>query len=154
VRNVRARLAGRDEAGPTELDVERLEEFRAAFTDAMDDDLNTPRAIAVLHDLAREVNRWLEGDRDLGHAELLGIDSTFRELGGTVLGLIPDQLGAGGGVEEELLEGLLQIILDIRQGYRETRDWARADALRDRLSKLGIAVEDRPDGATWRLESR
>ena len=155
VRNVRARLKeSTAAASPTQAKDSSLERYREAFVDAMDDDLNTPRALAALHDMAREVNRWLGGDRALDTTLLLDVDGTFRSLGGAVLKIIPDDLDAGGGVEAGLLDGLMSMILDIRQEHREAREWARADALRDRLAKLGIAIEDRSDGATWRLESR
>jgi len=130
---------------------EVLEEHRQAFLEAMDDDFNTPRALAALHELAREVNRWLDRERPLSPGSLAAIDRTFRELGGQVLGIIPEKL-APTGVEEEALARLVEIILSLREEYRKARDWARADALRDRLAELGIMVEDRPEGPTWRLE--
>jgi len=72
---------------------------------------------------------------------LAAIDSIFRTLGGQVLGIIPDELTVP-GAEGELLEGLMSIILDVRQSYRAAREWERADALRERLAQLGVVVED------------
>ncbi|HEY76712.1 MAG TPA: cysteine--tRNA ligase [Thermoflexia bacterium] len=152
VRAVRLRLRDASPEGEPEPDVaEVLDAHRRAFTEAMDDDFNTPRALAALYELAREVNKWLDGGRDLTPASLAAIDTTFRELGGQVLGIIPDKL-APTGVEEETLAGLVEIILAIREEYRKAKDWARSDELRDRLAELGIVVEDRPEGPTWRLE--
>jgi len=152
VRGVRLRLAGEQEPeGEPEADVaEALEVHRQAFLAAMDDDFNTPRALAALHELAREVNKWLDGERDLTPASLAAIDATFRELGGQVLGIIPDELGPR-GVAEETLAGLVELVLAIREEYRRAKDWARADDLRDRLAELGIVVEDSPQGPRWRL---
>ena len=152
VRGVRLRLAGEQEPeGEPEADVaEALEVHRQAFLAAMDDDFNTPRALAALHELAREVNKWLDGERDLTPASLTAIDATFRELGGQVLGIIPDELGPR-GVAEETLAGLVELVLAIREEYRRAKDWARADDLRDRLAELGIVVEDSPQGPRWRL---
>ncbi len=117
---------------------------------AMDDDFNTPKAIAALFDLNREVNALLASGRPVSRGTLAAIDSLYRELGGQVLGIIPDDLtqGAGG----ELVEGLMNIILGIRERYREARDWEQADALRRQLAELGIVVEDRREGPTWRVE--
>ena len=67
-----------------------------------------------------------------------------------MLGIIPEDLTQDLG--GELVEGLMEIVLDIRQRYRETRDWDRADLLRQKLSKRGVVVEDRPEGPTWRVE--
>ncbi len=155
VRNVRTRLKDApavDAALPTRATF--LKEHEDAFIAAMDDDLNTPRALAALHNMGREVNRRLEGDADLTAETLLGIDNAFRELGAGVLGIIPDDLSASARIETELLDGLMATLLAIRQEYRDARDWQRADALRDRLADMGVAIEDRPEGAAWRLESR
>ncbi|MGQ9521269.1 MAG: cysteine--tRNA ligase [Anaerolineae bacterium] len=128
-----------------------LDPYREAFLEAMDDDFNTPKAMATLHELARAVNRMLDSGSPITHGTLAAIDQMFSELGGQILGIIPDQLEPP-EMRSELVDGLMQIILDLRQEYRRAKDWARADALRQRLSELGITVEDRPEGSTWRLE--
>jgi len=113
--------------------------------------LAAPQALAALHELTREVNRWLDGGRPLNHGALTAIDGLFRSLGGDVLGIIPDEL-ASSAAEGEIVDGLIALLLDARQTYRAERNWARADAVRDQLAALGIVVEDRPEGPTWRLE--
>jgi len=128
-----------------------LEPYRQAFLEAMDDDFNTPRAIAMLHELARAVNKMLDSGHPINRGTLAAIDQMFNELGGQILGIIPEQLEPP-EVRSELVDGLIRILLDLRQEYRMARDWARADAIRQRLAELGIIVEDRPEGPTWRLE--
>ena len=96
------------------------------------------------------MNGLLASGRAASRDLLLGIDTLYRELGGQVLGIIPGDLTQQVG--GELTEGLMNILLDIRARYREARDWERADALRDRLAELGIAIDDRPEGTTWRVE--
>ena len=120
------------------------------FVAAMDDDFNTPRALTALHEPARDVNRWLDSGRDLTPASLAAIDATFRELGGQVLGIIPDELGPR-GVAGGTPAGPVEIVPVIREEYRRAKDWARADDLRDKLAELGIVVEDSPQGPRWRL---
>ena len=78
------------------------------------------------------------------------MDSLYRQLGGQVLGIIPNDLTQEIG--GELVEGLMDIILDIRQQYRDTKGWDQADALRRRLTELGIVVEDQPEGPAGRVE--
>ena len=73
----------------------------------------------------------------------------YRELGSDVLGIIPDQLPEEGGVGLE--DALVQILIDLRQEFRQTKDWAKADTIRDRLAKIGIALEDGLEGTRWRL---
>ncbi|MBI2301274.1 MAG: cysteine--tRNA ligase [Armatimonadetes bacterium] len=128
------------------IDLAAVEE---AFTAAMDDDFNTPQAVAVLFDLARQSNTVVESGRRVSRAALDGVDGLFRRLGGGVLGLIPDQLKSeGGGLEN----GLLQLLVELRQTARKERNFALADAVRDKLAAAGVILEDRPDGTTWRIE--
>ena len=152
IRTVRRRLEHLVPEGTADLSyIADLDPYREAFLEAMDDDFNTPRAMAALHDLARQVNRWFDEERPLSRGTLSAVDGVFRELGGQVLGIIPSDLTPK-EVESELLEGLVSLILGIRQEYRLERNWAQSDALRDRLAELGIVVEDRPEGPTWRME--
>jgi cysteinyl-tRNA synthetase len=116
----------------------------------MDDDFNTPQAIAALFDLNKEVNQLLNSGQTLSQGTIAAIDDIYRELGGEILGIIPDDLADE--VSSDLVEGLMDLILDIREQYREEKAWDQADELRDRLADLGVAVDDRPEGTTWRLE--
>jgi cysteinyl-tRNA synthetase len=138
-------------AGPAEQsDVGNLTPYSKRFLDAMDDDFNTPQAIAALFDLNRRVNELLTSGETLSEGTLTAIDDVYRGLGGEILGIIPEDLAEGAG--SELAEGLMEIILDIRERYREAKKWEEADVLRDRLAELGVAVDDRPEGTIWRLE--
>jgi len=151
---VRDRL--RDAEGD-EVDAEwvvRLEDYRARFEEVMDDDFNAPRSIATLFDLGREVNILLNSDLPVSRGTLETIDGLYQSLGGDVLGiLLDDQVGPGGALQADgdLLDGLVRMLIDIRQEARQARDWARSDAIRDRLSEMGITLEDGPDGTRWRL---
>lgn len=129
-----------------------LEEARRRFVEAMDDDFNTALAIATLHDLAREVNRFLDERQEAASlSALTKIEGVFLELG-EILNIFPPQAGprAAGGSEEDLTEGLIDLLLAIRQKARERRDWATADEIRAGLKKLGIVLEDTPAGTRWK----
>jgi cysteinyl-tRNA synthetase len=143
----RQRDAQGDEADPQWL--ARLDEYRARFVEVMDDDFGTPQAIATLFDLGREVNTLLNSGEPVSQATLAAIDGLYQVLGGDVLGIIPQDLAqqAGG----ELVDDLLRLLITLRQEAREARDWAKADAIRDRLAAMGIALEDGPEGTRWRL---
>jgi cysteinyl-tRNA synthetase len=116
----------------------------------MDDDFNTPRAIAALFDLNKAVNELLNSGKTLSQGTLAAIDELYRELGGRILGIVSDDLTQDIG--GELVEGLMDVILGLRQRYRDSKDWEQADALRHQLEELGIVVEDRPEGPIWRVE--
>ncbi len=151
VRALRARMQQATPAGTADLSyITDLDAYRDAFVEAMNDDFNTPRAIAALFDLSKEVNALLASGQPISRGTLAAIDGFYRELGGRVLGIIPDNLTQEIG--SELVEGLMNIILGIRQQYRQARDWEQADVLREQLKELGIVVEDRPEGPTWRIE--
>jgi cysteinyl-tRNA synthetase len=130
----------------------RLDDYRARFEEAMDDDFNTPRAIATLFDLSREVNTLLNSGESVSRTTLEAIDDLFQTLAGQVLGLRLEQPGSGTlQGEGELLDNLVRMLIDIRQEARQARDWARADTIRDRLAEMGVLLDDGPEGTRWRL---
>ena len=130
----------------------RLGEYRQRFTEAMDDDFNTPRAIAALFDLSREVNAALDTGETVSRATLEAIDDFYRTCGGEVLGFLTEDLAGSDQGDGELLDGLVRLLIDIRRQARQERDWARADAIRDQLAELGVVLEDGPEGTRWRLK--
>ncbi|MFN2322728.1 MAG: cysteine--tRNA ligase [Trueperaceae bacterium] len=146
LRRLRAAHATWRAAGGSVPDEDPFEAARARFAEAMNDDLHTPEAIAVLFDVVREANRALEaGDRGVAAAAAALLD----ELLHGVLG-VPCE--AGGAEDADLLTGVTDLVLDARQAARKQRDFGTADAIRERLEELGIVVEDTSDGARWRRE--
>jgi cysteinyl-tRNA synthetase len=119
----------------------------------MDDDFNTPRAIATLFDLSREVNTLLNSGQPASKATLEATRALYSDLGGDVLGLRFDSEAAGGAsqADADLLDGLVQMLIGVREETRQARDWAKADAIRDRLLEMGVTLEDGPQGTRWRL---
>ena len=133
---------------------DRLGDAKGRLQEVMDDDFNTPRAIATLFDLGREVNALLNSDQPVSRATLVAIDGLYASLGGDVLGILQSdgtRSGASQQAGAELVDGLVRALIDMRQEARQDRDWARADDIRDQLSDLGIALEDGSDGTRWRL---
>ena len=119
-----------------------VERFRAA----MDDDFNTPEAYSVLFDLAREVNR-LKGE---GAADAAALAGRLRELGG-VLGLLeqdPEAFFKGDEADDEVAE--IERLIKARNEARAAKDWPAADAARNRLTEMGIVLEDGAGGTSWR----
>jgi cysteinyl-tRNA synthetase len=117
------------------------------FRRAMDDDFNTAVALSALFDLVREINQAREtsaGPEALGQAQ-----SVLLELAG-VLGLRL-QVGA---LLEGLAEGLVELLIWVREELRAASQWALADRIRDRLGELGVALEDGKHGTTWTARPR
>jgi len=124
------------------------ENFVDAFRDAMDDDFNTPNALSVLFEMARELNKLKT--EDMGKAN--GLAARLRELAG-ILGLLqldPEQFLQAGSDDDEVakIEGLIKQ----RNEARAAKDWPAADAARNALTQMGIVLEDGPNGTTWRKQ--
>ncbi|MHB8375636.1 MAG: cysteine--tRNA ligase [Dehalococcoidia bacterium] len=114
---------------------------RERFIAAMDDDLNTPQALAVLFDLAKEINRARDEGRGVRAAQAL-----LLELA-DVLGLRLEQA-------EETIQAapFIELLIQIRGELRAARQWQLADRVRDGLAALHIALEDGAQGTTWKPE--
>jgi cysteinyl-tRNA synthetase len=134
---------------PDEAFLAVIQQNKSRFLAAMDDDFNTPQALAVLFDLNKEVNSLLNEGQPVSGGTLKAIDDLYRELGNDILGIIPDKLetSSSAGLENELV----QLIADLRAEARARQDWTTADVIRHKLAEIGILMEDRPDGTTWRV---
>ncbi len=135
--------------------VEEIGGFRERFVQAMDDDFNTAAAIAVLFELAARINRFIDENKvesapqDTTCAAALGAGRSLVELG-RLLGLFltpPAQRGAG----DQTLDAVMGVLIDIRQHCRQSRDFATADLIRDKLGDVGITLVDRPGGTEWQM---
>ncbi|HEY1992328.1 MAG TPA: cysteine--tRNA ligase [Gammaproteobacteria bacterium] len=124
-------------------------EYRTRFAAAMDDDFNTPIAVSVLFDLAREVNTL----RDAKPAEAAALAALLKELSG-LLGLLesdPDSYLQGGAEAGEGMPAAeVEKLIAARRAARVAKDWKEADRLRTALDTAGIVIEDGPAGTTWR----
>ena len=139
VRTLRAAFGDPDEdAGD---DLSGAESLLERFDDFVDDDFNTAGAIGVLFDTAREVNRAS------GTSAVRGLRAAFRKMA-AVLGLPLDQPPPGLG-EEMAVAPFIDLLLEVRSELRAAKQWALSDRIRDRLSELGVRLEDSPSGTTW-----
>jgi cysteinyl-tRNA synthetase len=128
-----------------------LDEYRQRFIGAMDDDFNAPLALGVLQELTREVNTLLNSGEEVGRPALEAIDAVYRELGGEVLGIVPDELAAG-GADAGRQDDLIRFLIELRAEARQNKNYALSDRIRDRLAGMGIVLEDRPDGTVYKLQ--
>ena len=131
---------------------EVIEAHKERFHEAMNNDFNTPQALAALFDFNRAVNGLINGDAPVSAATLVLIEETFRILGGDVLGIIPDEISAAGDGSAGLENDLIGILIDLRAAARKNKDYATGDAIRDQLAEIGVVLQDGPDGTNWKIE--
>ena len=120
----------------------QAESTKQAFIEAMDDDFNTPLALAALYELVKAINTArADGATD---EQLKPAQATLRELTG-VLGLrLQEKQGSGDA------DKFIDLLVEVRSEVRKQKLWALSDLIRDRLKELGVILEDSKDGTTWR----
>lgn len=137
----------KDSNRPVDEQIQKLtSDARKAFVDAMDDDFNTPRGLATLIAFARDIEPY--GSKQLGRSSIELIVHTFSYFGG-VFGILQSAGTQQGGV----MEGLVDMVLKLRNEARKKGDWESADKIRNRLARLGITLEDTATGTRWYVSS-
>lgn len=126
-----------------------MDTLEADFSQALNDDLNTPQAIAAFFVFLPALNKALADKA--GKDSLERAEKVFAELGEGVLGLFPARVLEArlGGA---LLDGLIQLLLELRERARQEKNFALSDQIRNRLTELGVVVEDTKEGPKWRVE--
>jgi len=177
VRNLRDQIAASDGSPEANLPARQagisLDSYKARFLDAMNDDFNTPQAIAVLFEFTKEVNALINSGEKFSRSSLQKIDDLYFELGERILGVIPTEtdrlllprrmqtiawhtVKAGVDVRtptiyaESLEHRLIQLLVDLRNEARSNKLWSFSDRIREELGKLGIILEDKKDGTVWK----
>ena len=117
----------------------------AQFRAAMDDDFNTPNALAALFDFARAINR--AKDEGAAAGDVAAAQAKLRELM-MVLGLRPEAESAND--RGQAAEPFIELLLQVRRDLRAAKQWQLADTIRDSMTTLGVALEDSAQGTIWR----
>ncbi len=128
----------------------RLKELKEKFETAMNDDLNTAIALSVMFDLAASAADSLA--KNATSETLTAIDNMFVKLGGDVLGIIRERYTEQGGADTKTLDKLVKVLIEQRNAARQKKDFATADALRNKLEEAGVVLEDTPGETVWRFK--
>jgi cysteinyl-tRNA synthetase len=132
--------------------------LRATFLDHMEDDFNTGGAVGVLYELLSTLNRFADARLPEGGKPEAAALADFRrgvvalKEVGQILGLFREAPAKQAGGDDELVGGLVQLLIDLRAEARKAKNFALGDQIRDRLEKLGVKLEDRKGGTGWRRE--
>ncbi len=130
-----------------------IEETIAAAFEEMNDDFNTPKALARLFELIPTINKLADGQLnvdDAGQAALTTAKKGFDDLLFVVFGL-KNESGENNDHMDQL-DGLMQLVIDMRQQARENKDWPTSDKIRDTLNEIKIDLKDSKDGTSWALK--
>lgn len=122
---------------------DKIKETRKGFKEAMDDDLDTPRALTVLHEFRKEVNKSLDNEKEI----LEDSKELIIELG-SIFGL---KLSESGKREKDV-EEIINLLLEVRKKLREKEEYELSDGIRTNLDKLGIEVQDTEEGMEWNFK--
>ena len=122
-----------------------------AIYDALCDDMNTPVAISHFFEAVRMINCAKDGSLKLGREDCETLLQLFDDLVFGVMGL-RDENGAVSDSAKDVTAGLMEMVLEDRAQAKANKDWARSDAIRDRLNALGIRVKDGKNGSEWVID--
>jgi cysteinyl-tRNA synthetase len=126
-----------------------VKELEKNCYDAMNDDFNTPILVAHLFDAVRVINSVNDGKESLNAADLNLLQKLMNAFVFDVLGLKDETSSAS---DSKVLDGVMQIILDIRKDVKAKKDFAASDKLRDELNKLNITIKDTKEATVWTIE--
>jgi cysteinyl-tRNA synthetase len=150
IKNLRERLdSAKDGTAPSDI-YEKLNQYKKAFLDSMDEDINTPGAIAVLFDLSKEVNTLLSSGQEINKKCLEDIDKFYQDFGGNILGIIPQAFKSEQRGEADALDNVMRVLIDTRNELRKAKQWQLSDFIRNKLTEIGIALDDKSGITTWK----
>ncbi len=139
----------------TPLAAEIHQGIRDAF-DEMNDDFNAPKALARLFELCTTINKLADGQLktdDAGQEALDALQKGFSDLLFVVFGLF-DESAAGADDHMDQLQGLMQLVIEMRQQARENKDWPTSDKIRDTLNAIHIELKDGKEGTSWKISEK
>ena len=140
--NLKHRLQATTDLGISESHLQRISKINKDFEDEMNDDFNTPDAITVMFELVNQANLYMEQEITSTSELQLYIDQLLSF--DRILGIL--------NLEEEVLHGHVEKLIQERNHAREAKNWVRADEIRILLSEMGIQLEDTNQGIRWRIK--
>jgi cysteinyl-tRNA synthetase len=116
---------------------------------AMDDDFNSPIAISHLFEAVRIINSVNDGKETITAEDLELLRNSYNDFVFNILGLKTE---SESGQDSHLVEGLMELIIEMRKEVRNRKDWATSDLIRDKLAALNIQLKDGKEGTSWNTD--
>ncbi len=137
---------------PNHLDIKINKILDTAFAE-MDNDFNTPNALAKLFGLASDIQKFHNGQQAINNISKATLERLKKDLHAfifNIFGLLDESQIGGAEDESNVLDGLMEMIIEFRQEARDQKNWEISDQIRDQLQKIGIQIKDSKEGATWK----
>ncbi|HAR39736.1 MAG: cysteine--tRNA ligase [Bacteroidetes bacterium GWD2_45_23] len=141
-------LSALEKITPSAFSSVNIDELEQRCYAAMNDDFNSPTLIAHLFEGVRIINSALDKKETLTAADLATLKKIMQTFIFEVLGLVDETKQMAGS---DVIEGLMRLIIDIRQSARDNKDWTTSDKIRDALKEAGVTLKDTKEGVEWRL---
>jgi cysteinyl-tRNA synthetase len=125
-----------------------IENLNEEFVMAMDEDFNTPQALAALFEMSKEINRFLDEKKQVNTEILETVFESFSELG-KALGLFQQEKSQD--LDEKIVNDLVQLLFDLREELRKKKEYCLSDKIRTRMEDLGLLIEDTVEGSKWKI---
>ncbi|MHB2155597.1 cysteine--tRNA ligase [Calditrichota bacterium GD2] len=135
--------------GKDETFEKKIDTYRQKFIQAMNDDFNTPKALAELFEFLKEINAWLDAAQTVTEETHKKAVQVIEETAGKVLGLLPKDYAEFESKRSGDVDAVVQILIDIRSALRKEKNFALADEIRNRLQQINIELKDTPQGTVW-----
>jgi cysteinyl-tRNA synthetase len=129
------------------VDISKIKENCFA---ALSDDLNSPIAIAYLFEGVKIINSVKAGSEKLSEVDLADLKSFYNSVVFDILGLRAED--HGGSAQNEVLSGVVELLINLRKEAKANKDWATSDRIRNDLNTIGIEMKDTKDGVEWKLK--
>src|SRR3990172_1128008 len=149
VREVRERVDKEQSEGAGNVKAD-FSPYEKEMQEAMDDDFNAPKVIAALFRLATDVNSRYFNGTPLSLGSLKDMERILDAYGTGILGVVPKRGELVGAADHLSFSGIVELVIGLRAEARKQKQWALSDMIRDGLKELGIVIEDKKDGTSWR----
>jgi cysteinyl-tRNA synthetase len=124
--------------------------YKKRFEDAMDEDLNTSQAVAVIYDFVKDVNKVISSEENIDNTFYVAAKKFLFETAGNVLGIVDINKSALAG-DDNLVNELIELLINLRMDAKQNKNYQLSDKIREGLKEIGIVLADGKEGTTYKI---